>query len=1043
MAPIFTAAATALFAGTALAGTFAVSATAFGLQMAAGIGLSYAAQAIAGKPASQQQAAARVGGIQGKLQASGEVPRSFPIGDSYTAGSLTYANYWGTDGDTPNAYFTQVIALADLAIPGVRTYYVNAEAVTLLTGEMHADRGAPVQQYRKDGKDHLWIKFYDGTQTTADPFVANYVSNAERPYGPDRIGYGVAYAICTFLVNDELFGKWPEYGFALQSVRWYDPSRDSSVGGVGTQRWGDRSTWGGDGDNLPAVQAYNVMRGITFEGQWLYGLQNISAAQLPIAAAIEAINACRDQIEREDGLEPTYRAAHECRVNTRIDDTIEVLMTACHGKMSETGGFYKMRVGRPGAPVLSFTDADIIGTEEQSFVPFFGLAETINGVTGTYPVPEEGWSMKAAPALLVPELEARDGNRRLLADVRFDAVPYAAQVQHLMQSALEEAQRARRHTHVMPPRYWILEPGDVVSWTSVEHGYVDKLFRVDGGADRANLDILLDLTEIDPNDHSWNQSVDFTPVPRNPIGFVRPAAQGIVDWFAEPAIIYDQDGLSRRPAIRLAWDGSVVADIAAVQYEVRNDFDAKDVIYRGRTEMVGAGSVRISQNLIPDEDYEVRGRYIPANPRDTLWSGWLKVTTPDVRIGERDITQSLLYNLTELLDTLDDRLLRLESSQVAANSAARAARDNIRLRGQTVKMVDRVELKVVENLASIEEVRELAISNEGSIASLTTSVETRFSDANALIETNAEAISTVDIAFSSYRTTTTAQLGDLTASVEVTQEAIAGVGAKHTILTDVDGNVAGTQLINGGPGLDAFSVITSNFQIVSPASPGVPAVKPFVVGSINGQTKIGIRADQVLIDASVYARHLTAGSVNAGHIQSGSIGTNQLSVGGVDVLNLIAGAATKVTSYDGGYVAMTAQGTLFTLVDSGGLNFPVACNTVFLASMIGNGGSPTSPIPNVGYPSEASNITFGIYVDDALVPGSQRTFTFSLAFGAGIYFPPPNFFDMVIIGETVVPAGFHTVKVKASYVRFAQGSTDPSSPVVASSTKMIVTQNRR
>ncbi|WP_216074246.1 hypothetical protein, partial [Acinetobacter baumannii] len=83
----------------------------------------------------------------------------------------------------------------------------------------------------------------------------------------------------------------------------YDPSKDSAAGGSGAQRWSDPSTWGGDGDNLPAVQAYNVLRGVTYGGQWVYGLQRINSAQLPSAAWINAIAACRAPILGKEGYE--------------------------------------------------------------------------------------------------------------------------------------------------------------------------------------------------------------------------------------------------------------------------------------------------------------------------------------------------------------------------------------------------------------------------------------------------------------------------------------------------------------------------------------------------------------------------------------------------------------------------------------------------------------------------------------------------------------------------------------------------------------------
>ncbi|ETR76394.1 tail protein, partial [Afipia sp. P52-10] len=950
----------------------------FLLNAAVGVGLSLVSRLLAGTAAQNQ--GARVGGVQGKLQAAGDLARSFPLGFSVTAGSLVYANTWGKDGDTPNAYLTQVIAVSDLPTTLARIY-ANGVSTTILTGEAHADYGIPVEQYRKDGKDHLWIKFHDGTQTTADTFLSNSVASAERPWGPDRIGKGIAYAICTALINDELFTGFPQLRFELDGVRLYDPSRDDTAGGTGSQRWSDPSTWGGDGDNLPAVQAYNVLRGISYGGQWLYGLQGVSAAQLPSEAWINAINACRDPIEGASGLEPSYRAGMELLVSHQIGDTLDVLMTSSQGRLAEIGGTYKMRVGPPGAPVLIFTDEDIISTEEQTFTPFFGLSETVNGISASYPEPAEGWNMKVAPPLLRTDLEAMHGGRRLLSEIKFDAVPYVEQVQRLMKSALLEAQRARRHTYSLPPMFWLLEPGDVVAWSSARNGYVTKLFRVDGAIDKANLDVIVDLTEVDPSDYEWNHATDFRPVPRNPIVFVRPSAQAVLDWYAEGATVYDANGLARRPAILLEWNGTVTSDIAAIQFEVREGFGTMEIVHRGRSENVAAGSILVSQNLLPNTSYQVRGRYIPGNPRDTLWSDWIAVTTPNILVGGKDIVQSLLYQMQELQDEMDRRMSLVENGmQTSANSSARSIRDNTRLRGQTVKMVERVELRVDDAEASIEDVRELAVSNEGAIASLSTSVDARFATTNANVTMNAEAIAALDFSFgqyqvtvnaqlgnlssrvttnaqaiaaldysfsqykitvsaqlgnltssvtanataiaqldhsfSQYQVTVNAQLGNLSSSVTTNATAIAGIGAQYTVLLDANGYVSGTKQLNGGPGASSFTVLADFFQVAKPGVAGGAPVPVITLGTVNGVQKLALRGD-MLADGTITARNILAGSITADKIQANSIGTNQLAVGGVDITNLIAGAATQVTSHDGGALSLTAPGTLFDLVSSG------------------------------------------------------------------------------------------------------------------------------
>lgn len=631
------------------------------------VGVSYLAKAIAGNPQPGAAAATQSAfAIQGKLLRGGDVPRSFPLGRTVTAGSLVYANTWGNSGETPNAFETQVIALSDLPIPDIDQIWINGQLCSL-DSSPHATLGYPVLEYRRDGVDHIWIKFYDGTQTTADSLLTTNVSSADRPYQNTRVGYGIAYVICTSRVNDKLFSGHPEYKFALQGIPLYDPSKDDTAGGTGDQRYSDPATWGGDGDDLSAVQIYNLFRGIKYDGNWLYGLQNMSANRLPVANWIAQIEKCRDEIDGIVGTEPTYRSGIQVSVSAQIVDAVEALLTACQGKVSEIGGFYKIHLGEPDSPLASFTDDDILSTEEQSFTPFFGLADTINGINAKYPEPAEGWNTKVAPPLYDASFEVQDGNRRLMADVSLDAVPYASQVQRLMSSALLEARRARRHTLVLPSDYWTVEPGDTINWTSDRNGYDNKLFRIDGVIDRANLDVTIDITEVDPEDYAPPEYVAPVTAPTGP---VRPPTQEIAGWDADPYTIIDDDGLSRRPAILLQWNGDI-DDVAAVQYEVRLKLN-NSVVNRGSTNSVTDGETVISENLLPNTIYEVRGRYVPGNPRDTEWSDWLTVTTPDVRFSTKDWNDGLAdyvdNQLGEGIENID-----FNAQRIAANAAEQEA----------------------------------------------------------------------------------------------------------------------------------------------------------------------------------------------------------------------------------------------------------------------------------------------------------------------------------------------------------------------------------
>ncbi|MGB3536789.1 MAG: phage tail protein [Mesorhizobium sp.] len=632
--PIFTAIA-GIFAGISsfIGGLGAIGT--FVLKTVAGIGLNLIAKAIAGKPEGPKFE------IKGKIQGGGDVPRSFAVGWAATAGSLVYQNEWGKSGKTPNAYSTRVIALFDLPVGELVQVMINGDYATL-GNTPDAEMGYPVLEYRKDGKDYQWVKFYDGTQTVADPFLVGKVSSTDRPYESTRVGTGVAYAICTSLLNQELYTGFPEYKFSVNGTKWYDPSKDSTAGGAGTHRWNNPATWGGDGDHFPAVQIFNLLRGVSFGGKWFYGLQNTAAPCVPAANFIAQIAKCRAAIKGPGGDQPTYRTGGEIPVNSTVADTITALLTGCQGRLAEFGGTYDLHVGAPDEPAFAITDDDIISTEEQSFTPFFGLSDTINGIAAKCPDPAQLWNVKVLPPLYNADYEAEDGNRRLLADVSLDLVPYVAQGQMLQKSALAEARRARRHTYVLPPKFWAKAvPNTTFTWTSARNGYATKRFRIDGAADKANLDNLVDITEIDPSDFSWDFDSDFHPVPDGPVGPIRPPAQLMTGWQVFPAALTDANGNNRRPSIGVRYDGDL-DDVQFVRVKVR--LDAGDVLQFDGTLPYGdpatndnPASVILNGTFLPNTNYEVQGDLVPYSGRATTPSAWLPVKTDDIRLGDNDV----------------------------------------------------------------------------------------------------------------------------------------------------------------------------------------------------------------------------------------------------------------------------------------------------------------------------------------------------------------------------------------------------------------------
>lgn len=832
----------AIAAAIGLSGFFATAFIA-AAEIGTSLLISYAVSALSGHP--EKQKADNSFGVQGQLQGGGAVPRTFGLGYHATAGSLVFANTHGTGYDTPNAYLTQVIALSDL--PGERLVglWVNGSKVTLADGDASASSlgsssiGYAVPEYVRahngDGtvQPHLWIKFYDGTQTTADSYLVNNVATVDRPYDSTQVGRGVCYAIIHALVDENLWNGFPQFKFELSGVPLYDPSRDTTVGGSGSQRYSDPSTWGGDGDQYPAVQIYNILRGFRYNGVWFYGLQNMTAARLPVANWLTQIDKCRTLATESSGLQPTYRTGGQINIDAQSANAIEGILTGCQGRISEIGGFYKIHLGAPDSPSFSFSDDDIVSTESQSYRPFFSLADSVNGIQATYPDPVQGWNTATSPAYYRSDLEARDGNRRLMANPSFDFVPYPEQAQRLQKSAIEEAQRARTHSLTLPPAFWTIEPGDVGTWTSVRNGYTSKQFRVDTAADRANLDISLELTEVDPTDFSWDTGTDFQPVTGGGTADYVVPAQAIESFDAQPYTLLDGSGIVRRPAILISWDGSQPG-VSAVQYEIRLASD-QSAVTKGRVDRITAGNRIVTESILPNVAYQARGQFIPSIPRDMLWSSWITVTTPNILFSLADFDAALKAQITTIQDSMQAQIddATQQIAALASDIASRTWLDKKEVRSDLYAVAGNAR-------ADIATLQQVVVDNQTAFANYQVTVSAAFGSVNAAVTTQSSAIATLN----------------------------GYAAASYGVTLDVNGYVTGYKLINSGTGSSAFVITADKFQIALPSAgiSGAP-VPIFTIANVNGSPKTALRGD-VFADGTVTVNALNTASLSTLSISS-------------------------------------------------------------------------------------------------------------------------------------------------------------------------------
>lgn len=566
-------------------------------------------------------------GIKTKVtQTGGLNPQAFPLMRYATAGTHACPPMsHGSAGKTPNAFLTYVIVLSDVPGCSISRVMVNNEYITLGVTP-HPDYGRPATG-RLSG--HAWVKFHDGTQTTADAMLlARYGIYPERPWTSDMIGRGTAYAIVTFKYDRDRFPSLPRCRFEMNGIPLYDPRRDTTVGGSGAHRWADKATWAATVN--PYVAIYNTLRGVGLLDGSVWG-GGFPAEDVPLASWFAAMNECDLLVTNGVGTEAQFRAGFEVSVDEEPADVIGELMKTCAGNIAEIGGLWKARAGAPGTAVYVMTDADIVISSPQDFRPFPNMAGSFNGAHATYPDPAKSWESSEAVPYYNATHEAADRAFRLTADLNLTACPYPSQVRRLMFAYVEEERRFRRHELTLPPDAAILEPLDALSWTSATNGYTTKIFEVAEVMDdlqTGNQRVM--LQERDPADYSY-------PGLPGPTGIstlaVVPADQ-VVELFAvSGASIPDAAGAARRPALSLTWEPDL-ADVTGILWEVRVQATAT-VMARGSTQDVATGALFLTEGILASTVYEVRAK--PVADRPAAWTSWAAATTPALLIDTPDI----------------------------------------------------------------------------------------------------------------------------------------------------------------------------------------------------------------------------------------------------------------------------------------------------------------------------------------------------------------------------------------------------------------------
>ncbi len=574
-------------------------------QTAFGIALKYAVNALF--PPKTQSRASEL-----ETQYGSNIPRSVILGTCATEGHHIYRNSYGSGG----RLIQDVFVLSSFRITAVPRVRYNGQWRNLTQQDANGYWLVPNEGTSGDDHDNVRVKFFYGTMDQqAEPTLINNARPAGR-WTANHRGAGVAYAVVfsELRKNGDGLTSPAKLLFEVVGAPLYDWRRDSTMGGSGTHRWDDQSTW--EYSDNPVVQIYNLERGFFNGAQRMVG-KAVRASRLPLAEYTQAANICDETMSDGSKRYRAHAIAKDGPGANHDANLTGILEAMCGSWVERVDGEFPI-AGAPQAIVATITDADIKRGAPLRFSAKRKRTELINTVAASYVSPEDFYETKDAATRIDAGSLAED--RETLAS----AIPYAAvtdvrQVDRLADIAIRGARYQASAEIVVHPKFLdTIKEGRWVRWNSAKYG--DRTYQVLtrqlGGINTDGArDISIALQQIsngvfDPTAYETN--------PPNIIVVPPPQYLAEVQNFDVIPTIVKADGAGELPGARLLWDTIDDISVVGVDIEYWPANDTSQVFKRFVTWDVV--NVLLVEGLTSLTDWFVRTRLRVDNGRSVAWS---------------------------------------------------------------------------------------------------------------------------------------------------------------------------------------------------------------------------------------------------------------------------------------------------------------------------------------------------------------------------------------------------------------------------------------
>lgn len=542
-------------------------------------------------------------GYEVSLKFDPAFPRQIVVGRGATGGSLAYAQVTGID----NKYLWRVAALSDNPSEGLDHIESDGETLTFDGDLTTGWRNCTSHFLKADGTTAcLRVRFYDGTQTTADTDLVAATSE----WTEACVGVGITYAVWRVEYDPEAFPSGePGLTFVVDGALAYDPRVDAVQ-------------WTRNAELLAAQFA----RGWEINGVRVIGL-GAADEDVPSAYVEEGADVCDEQVALlAGGTEDRYQANGLISSYDQPSAVLADFALAMAGQHIDSGGEIVMKPGRALTPVhllgRALTDLDLLGDSPDEWTPDRPGDELCNTIHSTFVDPSAGWREQPLPIRKDTAAITEDG-ARFVKNRSYRFVTSHTQGQRLNKYALSDTRFQGRATIAVGLWGLAYEPGDWEEWTSAYFQGLTYKFRIeavnfdindgsDGSTPRAR--ILLTIVETHASIDDWSTADEDQLTGEFPTQV--PFTLEMSDITVTAAVL--SLGGASVPQLRASWDAIESGVATSIEFEYRVVGDT--VVYAGAASPT-ATDAAFDQGIMPAQTYEMRAR-LRALDRVGAWTSW-------------------------------------------------------------------------------------------------------------------------------------------------------------------------------------------------------------------------------------------------------------------------------------------------------------------------------------------------------------------------------------------------------------------------------------